>query len=123
MNGTVSENKSQKTVTPVTVLVLGIVAAALSYSGYSVAGIILGCIAAKKVKTYLKENNGVTCTMVMCGSILSKVGIYLGIALTVIYALYLVYIIIFYFVYIGMVLSLITQGLFGFIHDFAVFPF
>ncbi len=123
MNNTPSEQSTQKTVTPVTVLVLGIVAAALSYNGYSVAGIILGCIAAKKVKAYLEENGGVTCTMVMCGSILSKVGIYLGIALTVIYALYLAYLLIFYFIYIGMIFSLITEGLFGLIHDFAVFPF
>jgi hypothetical protein len=83
-------------VTPVTVLVLGIVAAALSYNGVTIAGIIVGCIAAKKVKEYLSQNNGETCTMVMIGSILSKVGIYLGIGVTVIYAVYFA----FYFIFI-----------------------
>ena len=69
MNGTVSEQSTQKTVTPVTVLVLGIVAAALS--SYGLPGIILGIIAQKKVKAYLAQNNGVSCTKVMVGSILS----------------------------------------------------
>ena len=88
-------------VTPVTVLVLGIVAAALSYNGVSVAGIIVGCIAAKKVKEYLSQNNGETCTMVMIGSILSKVGIYLGIGVTVIYAVYFAFYFMIIFGYFG----------------------
>lgn len=96
-------------VTPVTVLVLGIVAAALSYNGVSVAGIIVGCIAAKKVKEYLSQNNGETCTMVMVGSILSKVGIYLGIGLTVIYAVYFACLSIFYVGYFAIVIGYFCQ--------------
>lgn len=92
-----------KTVTPVTVLVLGIVAAALSYNGVPIAGIIVGCIAAKKVKTYLEENNGVTGTMVMVGSILSKVGIYLGIGITALVTLYFVFYIGYFTIVIGFI--------------------
>lgn len=97
-----------KTVTPVTVLVLGIVAAALSYNGTTIAGIIVGCIAAKKVKVYLEENGGVTCTMVMVGSILSKVGIYLGIGVTVIASLYFAVYLIFYIFVLGDIFSDLT---------------
>lgn len=106
MNDTRLDQSVQKTVTPVTVLVLGIVAAALSYTGYSIAGIIVGCIAAKKVKVYLEENGGITCNMVMYGSILSKVGIYLGIGLTIFYS---VYVVCFYFLYFGLIFSIITE--------------
>ena len=87
MNGTVSEQSTQKTVTPVTVLVLGIVAAALS--SYGLPGIILGIIAQKKVKAYLAQNNGVSCTKVMVGSILSKLGIYAGIGYSIFWTYYL----------------------------------
>ena len=87
MNGTVSEQSTQKTVTPVTVLVLGIVAAALS--SYGLPGIILGIIAQKKVKAYLAQNNGVSCTKVMVGSILSKSGIYAGIGYSIFWTYYL----------------------------------
>ena len=87
MNGTVSEQSTQKTVTPVTVLALGIVAAALS--SYGLPGIILGIIAQKKVKAYLAQNNGVSCTNVMVGSILSKSGIYAGIGYSIFWTYYL----------------------------------
>lgn len=98
-------------VTPVTVLVLGIVAAALSYNGVTIAGIIVGCIAAKKVKEYLSQNNGETCTMVMIGSILSKVGIYLGIGVTVIYAVYFAFYFMMIFGYFGVFFTALFEGL------------
>lgn len=104
MDNNVSAPATNK-VTPVTVLVLGIVAAALSYNGVTIAGIIVGFIAAKKVKEYLEQNNGVTCTMVMVGSILSKVGIYLGIGVTVIYAVYCAYIAVFYIGYFAIIIG------------------
>lgn len=104
MDNNVSAPATNK-VTPVTVLVLGIVAAALSYNGVTIAGIIVGCIAAKKVKEYLSQNNGETCTMVMIGSILSKVGIYLGIGVTVIYAVYCAYFAIFYIGYFAIIIG------------------
>ena len=68
---------------------MGIVAAALS--SYGLPGIILGVIAQKKVKRYLEENNFVSCNHVMIGSILSKVGIYAGIAYTLFWAAYITY--------------------------------
>ena len=98
-------------VTPVTVLVLGIVAAALSYNGVTIAGIIVGCIAAKKVKEYLSQNNGETGTMVMIGSILSKVGIYLGIGVTVIYAVYFAFYFMMIFGYFGAIFTALFEGL------------
>ena len=104
MDNNVSAPATNK-VTPVTVLVLGIVAAALSYNGVTIAGIIVGCIAAKKVKEYLSQNNGETCTMVMIGSILSKVGIYFGIGVTVIYAVYCAYFAIFYIGYFAIIIG------------------
>ena len=110
MDNNVSAPATNK-VTPVTVLVLGIVAAALSYNGVTIAGIIVGCIAAKKVKEYLSQNNGETCTMVMIGSILSKVGIYLGIGVTVIYVVYFAFYFMMIFGYFGVFFTALFEGL------------
>ncbi len=110
MDNNVSAPATNK-VTPVNVLVLGIVAAALSYNGVTIAGIIVGCIAAKKVKEYLEQNNGETCTMVMVGSILSKVGIYLGIGLTVIYAVYFAFYFMIIFGYFGAIIAALFEAL------------
>jgi len=71
------------------VLAMGIISAALS--SYGIPGIILGIITQKKVKRYLEENNYVNCTHVMIGSILSKVGIYAGIAYTLFWFAYIAY--------------------------------
>ena len=79
--------KNNAPIAPSNVLALGIVAAALS--SYGLPGIILGIITQKKVKTYLAQNNGVNCTMVMVGSILSKAGIYAGIGYSCFWAFYL----------------------------------
>lgn len=79
--------KNNEPIAPSNVLTLGIVAAALS--SYGLPGIILGIIAQKKVKTYLAQNNGVTCNKVMVGSILSKAGIYAGIGYSLFWTYYL----------------------------------
>lgn len=79
--------KNNAPIAPSNVLALGIVAAALS--SYGLPGIILGIITQKKVKAYLAQNNGVNCTKVMVGSILSKVGIYAGIGYSIFWTYYL----------------------------------
>ena len=88
---------NQERVDPVNVMILGIVAAALSYAGYHPAGIIVGFIARNKVKKYLAENDNCTCNKVMIGSILSKVGIYLGFGMLAFLTVYLIFFFSFYF--------------------------
>ena len=78
--------KNNASIAPSNVLALGIVAAALS--SYGLPGIILGIIAQKNVKAYLAQNNGINCTEVMVGSILSKAGMYAGIGYVIFWTYY-----------------------------------
>ena len=102
MNEVNNPVNNQELVDPVNVMILGIVAAALSYAGYHPAGIIVGFIARNKVKKYLAENDNCTCNKVMIGSILSKVGIYLGFGTLAFITAYLVYFFSSYFLLFGL---------------------
>lgn len=70
-----------------TLMILGIIAAALSELG--IPGIILGAIGLKKAKAFIAEF-GSTWGMSKAGRILSKVGLILGIIMTIVWAIDLV---------------------------------
>ncbi len=87
LRGGISRRKEfSMNITPGQVLTWGIVAAATCGTG--VLGIIFGIIGRKKVNQYLLENNGVTCGQVKAGSITSKVGLIVGIVMTVFWVIY-----------------------------------
>ncbi len=73
-------------VTPSQVLTWGIVAAATCWTG--ILGIVFGCIGRNKAQAYVAAY-GMTTGQVKTGSILSKVGLIVGIVMTVIWAIYI----------------------------------
>lgn len=74
------------TVSPKTCLILGIIAADIAALG--IPGIILGAIGLSKSNKFISEHGGKSFGMAKVGHILSKVGIGLGIAMTVVWAVY-----------------------------------
>ena len=78
-------------VKPSEVLTYGILASALCGTG--IMGIIFGVIGRKKVNQYLLENNGMTCGQVTAGSITSRVGLIIGIVMTVFWVCYVLFIV------------------------------
>lgn len=68
-------------------MIIGIIAAALAELG--IPGIILGAIGLKKAKAFIAEY-GSTWGMSKAGRILSKVGLILGIVMTIVWTIYIV---------------------------------
>ena len=71
------------------ILTLGIVAVATALSAFGFPGIIVGAIGRKKAKKFI-EDNGMIFGKAKVGSILAKVGIIVGIVMTVFWALYFI---------------------------------
>lgn len=69
----IDKSPTTQTVSPESVLWLGVLTTVLS--GFGVLGIILGIITRTKVNRYLEENQNITCSKVKTGSILSKIGL------------------------------------------------
>ena len=77
-------------VSPTSVLVMGIIAIALAWEPFvSIAGIVLGAIAMSKANRYYAEG-GLQSGQVKTGKILGTIGMIGGIVMTVIYLIALI---------------------------------
>ena len=72
---------------PTPVLVMGIIA--IATCAYGILGIIFGAIGKKKAKAYLAETGSLT-GAAKVGSILAKVGLIVGIVMTVVWLIYII---------------------------------
>ena len=74
--------------TPKTILILGIIGLAVSWSPFfGIGGIIISAIAMKKSNAYANAG-GVPCGMSVTGRILARVGIIVSIVMTVFWAIF-----------------------------------